>query len=96
MISRFIEVVGSPVLFVGGVATLGWGWLPTWERSSIRRPAVFGWAQLTLSAALVTYLVGDSLTSAPLRGLAVKAVALVVLLFGSWLYTVADREPRRA
>jgi hypothetical protein len=38
---QFIEVVGSPVLLVGGVATFGWGWVPTWLRSIIRRPVLF-------------------------------------------------------
>ncbi|WP_316771586.1 hypothetical protein [Streptomyces sasae] len=94
MIMRFIEVVGSPVLLVGGVATLGWGWLPTWERSSVRRPVAFGWAQLTLSAALITCLISDSLTSAPHLGLAVKMVGIVVMLFGFWLFDVAERKPQ--
>ncbi|MFF2127177.1 hypothetical protein ACFVW1_17580 [Streptomyces olivochromogenes] len=95
MMWQCIEVVGSPVLLVGGVATLGWGWVPTWYRSCVRRPVVFGWAQLTVAAALVIILVSESLTSTPHLGLAVKAFGTVVMLFGFWLLGVADWEPRR-
>ncbi|MEU7422438.1 hypothetical protein [Streptomyces sp. NPDC040750] len=95
MIMRFTELVGSPVLLVGGIATLGWGWLPTWERSRVLRPVAFGWAQLTLAVALVTCLVSDSLAGAPHLGLALKVVGSVVMLFGFWLAGVAQWEPRR-
>ncbi|GAX51607.1 hypothetical protein [Streptomyces olivochromogenes] len=56
---------------------------------------MFGWAQLTVAAALVIILVGESLTGTPRLGLAVKAFGTVVMLFGFWLSGVADWEPRR-
>jgi hypothetical protein len=55
---------------------------------------VFGWAQLALAAALITYLVSDSLTNAPRLSLAVKVVGIVVML-GFWLFSGAEWEPRR-
>ncbi|MFJ1605658.1 hypothetical protein ACIOHS_20135 [Streptomyces sp. NPDC088253] len=96
MSAPFIEVACSPVLLVGGVATLGWGWLPAWFRNSVRRPVVFGWAQLTLAAALIIVLVSDFLTNTPPLCLAVRVFGVVVMLFGSWLLSVADWEPRRS
>lgn len=56
---------------------------------------MFGWAQLTVTAALVVILVSEALTSTPHLGLAVKAFGTVVMLFGFWLLGVADWEPRR-
>jgi hypothetical protein len=94
MISQFAEVIGSIALLVGGVATLVRGWVPAWFRSSVRRPVLFGWAQLILAVALIAYLGGDLLTNTPHLGLAVKASAVVVELFGFWLVDLADRKPR--
>ena len=95
MFWQCVEVVAATVLLVGGIATLGGGWLPTWYRSSVRRPVTFGWAQLTVAAGLVIQLVGDSVSSTPHRGSAVKVCGVVVMLFGFWLSDVADWEPRQ-
>ncbi|MFJ8023206.1 hypothetical protein [Streptomyces sp. NPDC096311] len=95
MIGQFIEVVGAPVLIVGGVATLGWGWVPGWFRGSVHRPVAFGWGQLTMAAGAIANLGGDLLTNAPHLCLAVRASAAVVVLFGCWLLDVADWKPRR-
>lgn len=38
MFWQCIEVVGAPVLIVGGVATLGGGWLPAWFAKLVEPP----------------------------------------------------------
>jgi hypothetical protein len=73
----------------GGVASLGWGWLPPWWRQRIARPQLFGWSQLIIAVALVIQLAGALLdkTGATLFGAA-------VLLFGILLLAQAQRPPR--
>ncbi|WP_393098998.1 hypothetical protein [Streptomyces sp. LN325] len=88
-------MVGAPVLIVGGVATLGGGWLPAWYRNSVRRPVMFGWAQLTMAAGLIIFLIGAPSTNTLHLDLAVKAFGAVVWVFGLTLIDLADREPRR-
>ncbi|WP_328452942.1 hypothetical protein OG780_28700 [Streptomyces sp. NBC_00386] len=95
MFLQCIEVVGAPVLIVGGVATLGGGWLPALYRSSVRRPVMFGWAQLTAGAGLAIYLVGAPSTNTPHLDLAVKTFGTAVWVFGLALAGLAEREPRR-
>ncbi|MFE4700777.1 hypothetical protein ACFRIC_27320 [Streptomyces sp. NPDC056738] len=95
MFWQCIEMVGASVLIVGGVATLGGGWLPSWVRDSVRRPVMFGWAQLTMAVGLIGYLVSDSLTGTSHLGLAVKASGCAVWLLGLTLLDLADRESRR-
>ncbi|MFF8531686.1 hypothetical protein ACN6K9_000772 [Streptomyces sp. SAS_267] len=95
MFWQCIEVVGASVLIVGGVATLGGGWLPARYRSSVRRPVMFGWAQLTMAAGLIIYLVSNSLTNTSHLDLAVKACGVAAWGSGLTLIDLADREPRR-
>ncbi|MGW2785055.1 hypothetical protein ACWC3X_27975 [Streptomyces populi] len=94
MIGQFIEVIGAPVLIVGGVAALGWGWVPGWFRGSVHRPTAFGWGQLTMAAGAIASLSGDFLTNTPHLFLAAKVSAAVAVLFGAWLLDVADWKPR--
>ncbi|MCM2388677.1 hypothetical protein [Streptomyces albipurpureus] len=77
-----------------GVAALGWGWLPPWQRRHIARPRLFGWAQLTIAAAFVIQLVGGLLLDDWGTRSSVTMPGAVVALFGLVMMMVAQREPR--
>ncbi|MFK4112009.1 hypothetical protein [Streptomyces sp. NPDC002176] len=97
MSSYVAALLGSMALLAtcGAVATLGWGWLPPWSRSRILRPVLFGWAQLTVTAALVTQLVGGLLIRRPDIHFAVTMSGAAVLLLAIGLIGQAQRLPSR-
>ncbi|MGC4980248.1 hypothetical protein ACLQ18_06295 [Streptomyces sp. DT193] len=95
MSSHVAALLGSMALLVacGAVATLGWGWLPPWLRSRIVRPALFGWAQLTMTTALVAQLVGGSLITTPDVRFMVTMSGAIVMLLATGLIGLAQRQP---
>ncbi|MET9901727.1 hypothetical protein [Streptomyces sp. NPDC006446] len=95
MSSYVAALLGLVALLVacGAVATLGRGWLPPWLRTRIVRPAVFGWAQLTMTAALVAQLVGGLLISTPDVRFMVTMSGAVVMLLAAGLIGLAQRLP---
>ncbi|MGW3912728.1 hypothetical protein ACWEBX_14565 [Streptomyces sp. NPDC005070] len=95
MSSYVAALLGAMALLVacGAVATLGWGWLPPWLRSRIVRPALFGWAQLTMTIALVAQLVGGSLITAPDVRFVVSMSGALAMLLATGLIGLAQRQP---
>ncbi|MGW4032773.1 hypothetical protein ACWEFL_26310 [Streptomyces sp. NPDC004838] len=93
--------IGVPIgliallLVVAGVAALRWSWLPSWQRRHVVRPQLFGWAQLTIAAALVLQLAGGLLIEQTGARSAVTTFGAVVALFGLSLMVPAQRQPRR-
>ncbi|MGW1886147.1 hypothetical protein [Streptomyces sp. NPDC001970] len=78
---------------LSGVAALGWGWLPPWQRRHIVRPNLVGWADLAIAAALVVQLLGGLLIE---NGGIRSGVALsgaVVVLVSILLTVLAQRPP---
>lgn len=97
MSSYVAALLGSMALLVvcGAVATFGWGWVPPWLRSRIIRPVLFGWAQLTMTAALVAQLVGGLLIRRPDIHFVVTMSGAGVMLLAIGLIGQAQRQPLR-
>ncbi|MEU0437665.1 hypothetical protein [Streptomyces sp. NPDC006290] len=93
MFMECVIVVIASVLIVGGVATLGGGWLPAWYRNDVRRPVMFGWAQLTVASAGIIILFSHYKTNTPRLG--VEGIGFVVLMFGGWLAGLSEKPQRR-
>ncbi|WP_351230050.1 hypothetical protein [Streptomyces sp. NPDC002133] len=79
---------------LSGVAALGWGWLPPWQRRHTFRPHLVGWADLVFAAALVAQLVGGMLRDSGHIHSGVTAAGIVMMLCGILLTVLAQRPPQ--
>ncbi|MER5308862.1 hypothetical protein ABT034_13845 [Streptomyces sp. NPDC002773] len=81
------------LLVLSGVAALRTGWIVSWQRRRVFRPAPYGWGQLAIATAFVLQavgqLVGDRATRAPL------GVAVVLGLLGGLVLLVLAQRPRQ-
>ncbi|MEY2245290.1 hypothetical protein AB8A21_20620 [Streptomyces sp. BF23-18] len=93
MFMECVIVVMASVLIVGGVATLGGGWLPAWYRSDVCRPVMFGWAQLTIASACIINLLSHYRTNTPRLG--VGGIGFVVMMLGGLLAGLSEKPRRR-
>ncbi|WP_369142639.1 hypothetical protein [Streptomyces sp. R44] len=87
------SAVVALLALVGGTATLRSGWVMPWQRGYVHRPRLFGWAQLSMGAALALQAATALLDDRGARS-TVQGIALGFLLAGLILLVLSQR-PRQ-
>ncbi|MEU6864843.1 hypothetical protein ABZ924_16415 [Streptomyces sp. NPDC046876] len=78
-----------------GTATLTRGWMPRRQRGLVRRPGLFGWAQVVAGLALGVQLVA-LLAVEPAHSTALGVPAVTVMLLALSLIPFSHRPPGAA